>query len=59
VTDDDRIIADKDFLDDQAHDTLPFAYLERVGGQAQPREERSERLREMEVRGALPRLISD
>ncbi len=59
VTDNDRIIAYKDLLDDQPDDTLPFDYVKRVGGHAQPREERSERLREMQVRGALPRLISD
>jgi hypothetical protein len=59
VTDNDRVIADQNLLDDQANDTLTFDYVKRIGGHSQSREEGGERLREVQVRGALPRLISD
>jgi len=36
MTDDDRVIAYKDLLDDQPDDTLPFDYVKRVRGHAQP-----------------------
>ncbi len=53
----DRIIAHEHLLDHQAHDTLPFDHVERVGGSTQPREKHRERLRQAEVRCPLLRLL--
>ena len=44
MPDDDRVIADEDVLDDQAHDSLALDDVKRVGGAAQTAEERCERL---------------
>ena len=59
MTDDDRVIADKHLLDDQAHDALALEDVQRVGGHTQPREERRERLREAQVRRALSGLFGE
>jgi len=39
---DDVVVADENFLDDQSYDSLPFDDIERGGGAAQANEERSE-----------------
>jgi len=44
VADHDRVIADEYLLDDQAHDTLTLNDVQGVGGHAQPRQKRRERL---------------
>jgi len=42
MPDDDRVLADQDFFDDEAHDALAFEDIEGVGGAVQSREERRE-----------------
>jgi len=59
VAEHDRIIANEHLLDHQAHDTLPFDHVERVGGSTQPREKLRERLRQPEVRGPLLSLLGN
>jgi retron-type reverse transcriptase len=44
MPDDDRVVADEDVLDDEAHDPLSLNDVKRIGGAAQTTEERRERL---------------
>ena len=59
MPDDDRVVADEDFLDDEAHDSLPLDDVKRVGGAAQTTEERRERLSKAQERGAIGSLVGD
>ena len=44
MPDDDRVVANEDVLDDEAHDSLALNDVKRVGGAAQTAEERRESL---------------
>jgi hypothetical protein len=44
MSDDDRVVANEDVLDDEAHDALALNDIKRVGGAAQTPKERRERL---------------
>ena len=59
MPDDDRVVADEDLLDDQAHDLLPLNHVERVGGAAQTTEERRKRLGKAQECGAIGSLVGD
>ncbi len=59
MPDDDRVVADEDVLDDEAHDSLPLEDVERVGGAAQATEEGRERLSKAQERGAIGSLVGD
>ena len=59
MPDDDRVIANQNILDDQAHDSLALQDIERVGGVVQPTEERREGLGQAQERGAIGGLVSD
>jgi hypothetical protein len=59
VADHDRVIADEHLLHDQAHDALAFKDIECVGGHAQPRRERRERLRQAQVCPTISGLFGD
>ena len=56
---DDCVVADEDVLDDQAHDSLALQDVERVGGVAQPAEERRESLSQAQERSAIGSLVSN
>jgi hypothetical protein len=59
VPDDDRVVAHQHLADKQAQDLLPFLDLQRVGGAAQTREERGQRLGQLHVVAAGSRLVRD
>ena len=59
MPDDDRVVANEDVLDDEAHDSLALDDVKGVGGAAQMAQERRERLGKAEERGAIGRLVSD
>ena len=59
MSDDDRVVANEDVLDDEAHDALALNDIKRVGGAAQTPKERRERLGKAQERGAISRLVSD
>ena len=49
VPDDNLVIADEDFLDEKAHETLSFRYVEGARRRPQSREERGQRFSEAQV----------
>ena len=59
MPDDDRVLADEDVFDDQAHDSLALNDVKRVGGAAQPTEERRESLGQAQERRTIGILVSD
>ena len=59
MPDDDGVVADKDVLDDEAHDSLALNDVKRVGGVAQTAEERGEGLGQAQERGAIGSLVGD
>ena len=59
MPDDDSVVADEDVLDDQAHDSLAFNDIKRVGGAAQSAEKRRESLGQAQKRGAIGSLVGE
>ena len=59
MPDDDRVVANEDVLDDEAHDSLALIDVKRVGGAAQTTEECRESLGKAKERGAIGSLVSD
>ena len=59
MPDDDRVVANEDVLDDEAHDSLALQDVKCVGGAAQAAEERRQRLGKAQERGAIVGLVSD
>jgi Reverse transcriptase (RNA-dependent DNA polymerase) len=59
MSDDDRVVANEDVLDYEAHDSLALNDIKRVGGAAQTPKKRRERLGKAQERGAISRLVSD
>jgi hypothetical protein len=59
MPDDDAVVADENFFDDEAHDTLPLEHVERFGSAAQTVEECREGLGQAQERGAIARLVRD
>ena len=59
MPDDDRVVANEDVLDDEAHDSLAPHDVKRVSGAAQTAEERLESLGKAQERGAIGGLVSD
>src|ERR1039457_5670930 len=59
VADNDGVVADQNFLDDEAHDSLALEDVKRVGGAAQSCEERRESLCQAQEHGAVIGLVSD
>src|SRR5215471_1921790 len=59
VADDDRIVADEHFLDDQTYDALPLDDVKGVRGFTQPREKRRERFRETQICRSFSRLFGN
>ena len=59
MPDDDRVVANEDVLDDEAHDSLAFQDVKCVGGATQAAEERRQSLGKAQERGAIGGLVSD
>jgi hypothetical protein len=59
MSDDDRVVANEDVLDYEAHDSLALNDIKRVGGAAQTSKKRRERLGKAQERVAISRLVSD
>ena len=59
MPDDNRVIADEDILDDQAHDSLALHDVKRVGSAAQTAEKRREGLGQAQEHGAIGSLVCD
>ena len=59
MPDDDRVVADEDVLDDEAHDSLPLNDVKRIGGAVQTTEERGKRLGKAQECGAIGRLVGN
>ena len=57
VADHDRVVIDEDLLDDEAHDSLLFGDVERLGRRAQAREKRRQGLGQAQMGGALASLL--
>ena len=59
MPDDDTVLTNEDVLDDETHDSLAFDDVKRVGGAAQPAEERREGFCKAQERGAISDAVSD
>ena len=59
MPDNDRVVANEDVLDDEAHDSLALHDIKRVGGTPQTTEESHESLSKVQERGAIGCLVSD
>jgi hypothetical protein len=59
VADHNRVIADEDLLDEQAHEALSLDEVQRVRRHPQPSEKRRERFREARIRRPLSCLIGN
>ena len=57
MTNDDGVVTNQDIFDQQAHDPLPFLYIERFGRRPQAGEEASECFGKAKVGGAFLLLI--
>jgi hypothetical protein len=53
----DVVVADEDLLDDEPYDALSLSHIERIGGNAQPREKRGECFCKTQEIGAIIGLI--
>ena len=59
MPDEDRVVADEDVFDHEAHDSLALDHIKCVGGAAQTAEERGECLGQAQEREAIGSLVSD
>ena len=59
VPDDDAVVADQDFLDQQSNHALTLDYVESFGRRAQTGEKRSQCFGETQIGGAVGRLLCD
>ena len=59
MPDDDRVVADEDVLDDEAHDALALNDIKRVGSVAQTAKERRESLGQAQEDGVIGSLVGN
>ena len=59
MPDDDAVVADQDFLDQQSNHALTLDYVESFGRRAQTSEKRGQRFGETQIGGTVGRLLRD